>query len=106
MTIKFDRILTLEGEEYSFNSKPIVLKNTNSGNSSRAAKISGRVVAATLAGVAFAALAGAIGSTDDWGRTLTVGAVTGAFGGGLSLIGANGEEVEIKEGATLTVVTE
>ena len=106
LTIKFDRILTLEGEEYYFNSKPIVLKNTNSGNSSRAAKISGRVVAATLAGVAFAALAGAIGSTDDWGRTLTVGAVTGAFGGGLSLIGANGEEVEIKEGATLTVVTE
>ena len=106
VTIKFDRLLTLEGEEYSFNSKPIVLKNTNSGTSSRAAKISGRMVAATLAGIAFAALAGAIGSTDDWGRTLTIGAATGAVGGGISLIGANGEEIDIKEGAALTVVTE
>ena len=106
VTIKFDRLLTLEGEEYSFNSKPIVLKNTNSGTSSRAAKISGRMVAATLAGIAFAALAGAIGSTDDWGRTLAIGAATGAVGGGISLIGANGEEIDIKEGAALTVVTE
>lgn len=106
LTIKFDKILTLEGEEYSFNSKPIVLKNTNSGNGSRAAKISGRIVAATLAGVALAALTGAIGNTDNWGRTLSIGAATGAFSGGLSLIGANGEEVDIKDGAALTVVTE
>lgn len=106
VTIKFDRLLTLEGQEYSFDSKPIVLKNTNSGKSSRAAKISGRVVAATLAGIAFAALAGAIGSTDNWGRTLAIGAATGAVSGGISLIGANGEEIDIKEGATLTVVTE
>ena len=64
------------------------------------------MVAATLAGIAFAALAGAIGSTDDWGRTLAIGAATGAVGGGISLISANGEEIDIKEGAALTVVTE
>ena len=106
VTIKFDRLLTLEGQEYSFNSKPIILKNTNSGISSRGAKIAGRMVAATLAGVALAALTGAIIDTDNWGRNIAIGASSGAVSGGISLIGANGEEVDIKEGATLTVITE
>lgn len=105
LTVKFDRILSLEGEEYSFNSKPIVLKNTNSGFS-RPAKISGRMAAAIITGVAFAALSGAVWKTEDWGKTLTYGAMAGAFTGGLSLVGANGEEIELKEGSPLTVVTE
>lgn len=105
LTIKFHKILTLEGNEFSFNAKPIQFKNTNS-SSSRATKISGRVIAATLIGVAFSALTGAICDTDNWGRTLTIGAATGAVSGGLSLIGANGVDVEIKEGTVLTVITE
>lgn len=105
LTIKFDKILTLDGAEYSFSSKPIVFKNTNSGMS-RTAKVSGRVVAATLAGIALAALTGAISSTDNWGSTLAIGAATGAVSGGLSLVGANGEDIEVKQGAVLTVVTE
>lgn len=105
MTIKFDRILSLDGKEYSFKSSPIEFKNTDSGMS-RTAKVSSRVVAATLAGIALAALTGAICQTDNWGRTLTVGAASGAVSGGLSLIGANGEDVEIKEGSVFTVITE
>ncbi len=105
LTIKFDKILTLDGAEYSFSSKPIVFKNTNSGIS-RTAKVSGQVVAATLAGIALAALTGAIASTDNWGSTLAIGAATGAVSGGLSLVGANGEDIEVKQGAVLTVVTE
>lgn len=105
LTIKFDKILTLDGAEYSFSSKPIVFKHTNSGIS-RTAKVSGQVVAATLAGIALAALTGAIASTDNWGSTLAIGAATGAVSGGLSLVGANGEDIEVKQGAVLTVVTE
>lgn len=105
LTIKFDRILSLDGSEYSFNSSPIVFKNTNSGIN-RAAKVSGRVLATTLAGIALAALTGAICQTDSWGRTIAVGAASGAVSGGISLIGANGQDVEIKEGAVLSVVTE
>lgn len=105
MTIKFDRILSLDGKEYTFKSSQIQYKNTNSGMS-RAAKISSRVVITTLAGIALSALTGAICQTENWGRTLAVGAASGAVSGGISLIGANGEDVEIKEGAVLTVVTE
>ncbi len=105
MTIKFDRILSLEGKEYTFKSSQIQFKNTNSGMS-RAAKISSRVIITTLTGIALSALTGAICQTENWGRTLAVGAVSGAVSGGISLIGANGQDVEIKEGAVLTVVTE
>ncbi len=106
LTIKFNKILTLEGEEYFFNSKPIQLKCTDSSKASRAAKITGRVIAATLIGVAFSALTGSICDTDSWGKTLAIGAATGAVSGGISLIGANGEDIEIKEGTVLTVITE
>lgn len=105
MTIKFDRILSLDGKEYTFKSSQIQFKNTNSGMP-RAAKISSRVIITTLAGIALSALTGTICQTDNWGRTLAVGAASGAVSGGISLIGANGEDVEIKEGAVLTVVTE
>lgn len=105
LTIKFDRILSLDGKEYLFNSSSIVFKNTNSGIR-RAAKVSGRVLVTTLAGIALAALTGAICQTDDWGKTIAVGAASGVVSGGISLIGANGQDVEIKEGAVLSVVTE
>lgn len=105
MTIKFDRILSLDGKEYKFKSSQIEFKNTNSGML-RAARISSRVIMTTLAGIALSALTGAICQTDNWGRTIAVGAASGAVSGGISLIGANGDDVEIKEGAVLTVVTE
>lgn len=105
LTIKFDRILSLDGKEYLFNSSAIVFKNTNSGIR-RATKVSGRVLVTTLAGIALAALTGAICQTDDWGKTIAVGAASGIVSGGISLIGANGQDVEIKEGAVLSVVTE
>lgn len=100
--LTFDKILTTQGEELSFKSERLVYKNSNSH---RGAKIAGTMFAAVFAGVAAAALGGAIRDTDDWGQTLGIGAAVGAVGGTVTLLTSTGEEIELKQGTVLTIKT-
>ena len=98
----FDKILTTDGEEITFRSESFEYRNEKSH---RGAKIAGTMFAAVISGVAAAALSGAIRDTDDWGRTLGVGAAVGAVGGTVTVLMATGEEVELKQGTVLTIKT-
>lgn len=98
----FDKILTTDGEEITFRSESFEYRNEKSH---RGAKIAGTMFAAVMSGVAAAALSGAIRDTDDWGRTLGVGAAVGAVGGTVTVLMATGEEVELKQGTVLTIKT-
>ena len=98
----FDKILTTDGEEITFRSESFEYRNEKSH---RGAKIAGTMFAAVISGVAAAALSGAIRNTDDWGRTLGVGAAVGAVGGTVTVLMATGEEVELKQGTVLTIKT-
>lgn len=98
----FDKILTTDGEEITFRSESFEYRNEKSH---RGAKIAGTMFAAVMSGVAAAALSGAIRDTDDWGRTLGVGAAVGAVGGTVTVLMATGEEVELRQGTVLTIKT-
>lgn len=96
--LSFDKILTTEGEELTLQIEPVVYSNQQSH---RSAKIAGNLAGAIALGTALSAIAGSIGETDNWGRTLAVGAGIGAVTGGFSVLSATGEEFELKEGTVL-----
>jgi hypothetical protein len=102
--MSFDTIITEDGNQYTFKSDPIELK-VNKQGLSRSAKIAGTILLATAAGIALSAVGGAVTGTDNWASVLSLGAAGGAITGGLSLIGAKGEDIEIKEGTIFTIKT-
>ena len=102
LKLVFDKILTTDGEELTLQAEPIIYKNADSN---RGAKIAGNMAGAMALSMAAAAIMGAIGHTDSWARTLAIGAGTGAFAGGVSVMSNRGEDVELKEGAVLQIKT-
>ncbi|MGN0014492.1 MAG: hypothetical protein ACI37T_03640, partial [Candidatus Gastranaerophilaceae bacterium] len=98
--LSFDKILTTDGEELTIQSEPIVYSNQQSH---RSAKIAGNIAGAVALGTALSAVVGSIGGTDNWGRTLAIGAGLGAVTGGFSVLSATGEEFELKEGTVLNI---
>lgn len=102
VTIRFDKILTTDGDEIALKSEPIVYQNTEIN---RGQKIAGTVFGGILIGVASSALGSVFCNNVDWAKTLSLGAGLGAVGGGFALLNAHGKEVELKEGTLLKIIT-
>lgn len=98
----FDKILTTDGEELLLNTEPLVYTNRDS---SRGAKISKNIAGAVALGLLTSALGGAISGTDNWEKTLAIGAGAGLLTGGVFVLSASGEDVELTEGTVLTIKT-
>ncbi len=102
LQLVFDKMLTTDGEQLSFQSEPIIYEPKNAH---RGAKIAGNVIGGIILGVATTALAAAFSSDVNWATTLGVGAAAGAIGGTAMAVSATGEDVEIKEGEILLLKT-
>ncbi len=96
----FDKILTTDGDELIIQSEPLMFKKNQTH---RGAKIAGNVAASVLLSTAVSALFTTIEGNNNWARNLSAGAASGAVIGGLSLLGATGEDVELKEGTVLFI---
>ena len=95
ITLRFDRILTSEGNELVIDSEPLVFENKVAN---RGAKIAGSITGGALIGVAGAALLSAFAKDPSWVAAIAVGAATGAITGGLRVLNVNGQEIELTEG--------
>ena len=95
ITLRFDRILTSEGNELVIDTEPLVFENKVAN---RGAKIAGSITGGALIGVAGAALLSVFAQDPSWIAAIAVGAATGAITGGIRVLNVNGQEIELTEG--------
>jgi len=93
MTLKFEEIVSPDGETYEFSAAPITLV----GNSDKDADIE-RLAGTTVAGAV-------IGGIAEGGKGAVIGAIVGAGAGGTWAVATKGEHIVLKPGQQFRIET-